>query len=94
MNEIFFKCELLTDIVVNASLSTEGNIQSLNYIPGSKFLGIVAQKLYISLSADDSFELFHSSKISFGDAHISDGDNMSYAIPFSIYTEKNRTKIP
>ena len=49
MKEIFFKCTLVSDIVLNSKLATEGNMTTLDFIPGSNFLGIVAGKIYNSL---------------------------------------------
>ena len=90
MKTQYFKCTLKTDIVVNASLATEGNMTTLNYIPGSNFLGIVAGKLYKDnrLSEEDKFNIFHSDKVSFGDALIAKNNTMSYAIPFSFFQDK------
>jgi len=90
MKKQYFKCTLKTDIVVNASLATEGNMTTLDYIPGSNFLGIVAGSLYNEnkLSKDDLFDIFHSGKVSFGDALISKNGKPSYAIPFSLFQDK------
>ncbi len=90
MKTQYFKCTLKTDIVVNASLATEGNMTTLDYIPGSNFLGIVAGKLYKEKhrSNKDLYDLFHSGKVSFGDALISKNDNASYAVPFSLFQDK------
>ena len=83
----YFKCTLLTDIVINSSLATEGNMRSLDYIPGSSFLGIVAKKLYTE-SNQKTFDIFHSGKVSFGNALISEDDKVSYTIPFSLFQDK------
>ena len=82
----YYKCELLTDVVLNASLATEGNMQSLDYIPGSNFLGIVAEKY--SEFDTDAYDFFHSGKVSFGDAHITKGNYVSYHLPFSLFLDK------
>ena len=86
----YFKCKLKTDIVVNASLATEGNMVTLDFIPGSIFLGLVAGKLYPNsdLSSSELFEIFHSNKVSFGDALIANGNNASYVVPFSLFQDK------
>lgn len=90
MKTQYFKCTLKTDIVVNASLATEGNITTLDYIPGSNFLGIVASSLYKDdeMSNEELFDIFHSGKVSFGDALISKNNNVSYAVPFSLFQDK------
>lgn len=66
-----YKCTLLSDVVISSSAATEGFQASLNYIPGSKFLGIVAKSLYgkkIKV-ATDLLNLFHNGHVRFGDAH-------------------------
>jgi len=90
MKKQYFKCILKTDIVVNASLATEGNMTTLDYIPGSNFLGIVAGKLYSEgkLSNEELYDVFHSGKVSFGDALISKNNNVSYSVPFSLFQDK------
>lgn len=45
MRTINFKVTFLSDIVLNASSNTEGNIEILDYITGASFLGMVAKKL-------------------------------------------------
>ena len=89
----YFQCHLKTDIVLNASLATEGNMRTLDYIPGSNFLGIVAAKRYKQLPLSAAYDIFHSGKVSFGDAHIAEGLAYSYQIPFSYLMEKLKQKI-
>jgi len=87
----YFKVKLLSDVVINADLNTEGNMSTLDYIPGSNFLGIVASKLYGKSSND--YHLFHSGAVSFGDAHIALGDAVSYAMPFSLFVDKHENDV-
>ncbi len=85
----YFKCTLLADIVINASLATEGNLKTLDYIPGSNFLGIVAGQLYSKLKdTQAAYEVFHSGKVSFGDAHVSMDGALSYPVPFALFSNK------
>lgn len=93
MTEIFFKCTLLSDIVLNSNLATEGNMTTLDYIPGSNFLGIVAGELYRHISYDDAFGIFHTGEVSFGDAFISDDNQLSYQLPFGLMMEKGKENI-
>jgi len=90
MTEIFFKCTLISDVVLNSKLATEGNMTSLNYIPGSNFLGIVAGKLYQKITPEDAFEIFHSGAVSFGDGLPLLNNKFSYHIPFSLFVEKGK----
>ena len=92
MTTKYFKCKLLTDVVLNASLATEGIIQSLDFIPGSNFLGIVAKELYKE-AKPETYDIFHSGKVKFGDALISKNGNLSYAVPFSLFQEKGKQNI-
>jgi len=92
MTTKYFKCKLLTDVVLNSSLATEGNMQSLDFIPGSNFLGIVAKELYTEANKE-TFDIFHSEKVLFGDALISENDKLSYAMPFSLFQDKLENKI-
>lgn len=87
MTEVFFKCTLLTDVVLNSRLATEGNMSTLDYIPGSNFLGIVASQLYpnlgkYGLTLDDAYKIFHSGEVSFGDALILKDNEIYYQVPF------------
>jgi hypothetical protein len=61
MIEKFFLCTLKSDVVLNSSLATEGAINTLDYIPGNVFLGIVAQK-YDEFGSE-AYDIFHSGKV-------------------------------
>jgi hypothetical protein len=69
MNTLYFKCRLKTDVVLNQRAATEGNTECLDFIPGNNFLGIAASTLYKYGDKAICFELFHSGKVKFGDAH-------------------------
>ncbi len=69
MKRLYFKCTLETDVIINQKASTVGNQETLDFIPGNNFLGIVAGKLYSQLSSADSLSLFHTKTVKFGDAH-------------------------
>ena len=89
----YFKCTLVTDIVINASLATEGNMKTLDYIPGSNFLGIAATAYSTWKEKNLAYTIFHSGKISFGDAHLAKNEYQSYAIPFSLLSNKLKPEI-
>lgn len=94
MKEQFFKATLKSDVVLNSKLATEGNMETLDYIPGSNFLGIVAAQLYKNISSEDAYELFHSGKVSFGDATISNKyRELSYPVPFDFMMVKGEDKL-
>lgn len=71
MKRLHFTCELLSDVILNQRAATSGNQQTLDFIPGNNFLGIVAGQLYKSekLSVDDKRRLFHAGEVRYGDAH-------------------------
>ncbi|GHT29225.1 hypothetical protein AGMMS49574_05360 [Bacteroidia bacterium] len=88
MKTLYFKCKLLTDIVLNQRAATEGNQESLDFIPGNNFLGIVAGQLYGTLKPEESLLLFHSGKVRFGDAHPEKDNKRALRIPASFYKAK------
>ncbi len=89
MIEKHFKVTLLSDVVISASLATDQtNVATLEYIPGSNFLGIVANACYDSLTPTQAQALFHSGQVSFGDAYVLLNGERSYPIPFCLYTKK------
>ena len=51
MKKIDFKVTFLSDIVLNKSSNTEGNVETLDFITGASFLGMVAKNY-------DKFENF------------------------------------
>lgn len=82
----YFKCTLRSDIVLSSKPASEGFNPSLDYIPGIKFLGIAASKLY----QDDerSIALFHSGKLIFGDGNQSIHGQRSLKFPLAWYRKK------
>ncbi|MEA3228712.1 MAG: hypothetical protein U9P38_06555 [Campylobacterota bacterium] len=85
MRELVFQVEFLSDIVLQASSNTEGNIELLDFIPGSNFLGMVA---YEYDKFENSFDIFHNGKVRFGDANIVCDDKQTYKMPLSFFHEK------
>ena len=93
MKQLHFKCTLLSDVILNQRAASEGATKTLDFIPGSNFLGIVAGRLY---KADDTsaqhqaamLDLFHSGKVRFGDAHLCHDGKRSLKIPASFYYPK------
>lgn len=83
-----FKCTLLSDLIINQSTGTEGAQSTLDFIPGSNFLGIVAGALYDQLSSEQQQLIFHSGKVRFGDAHPAAGDFRTLRIPASMHYPK------
>lgn len=90
MKKMIFKVEFLSDIILPASSNTQGNIQQLDFIPGSVFLGIAA-KNYDKF--EDSFNIFHSGSVRFNDATILLNNQPTYKMPLSIFKEKTNENI-
>lgn len=101
MTKLKFKCELLSDVILNQKAASEGPNQTLDFIPGSNFLGIVAGQLYPKpeiaerkrVYMDDKAMkqarvMFHSDEVRFGDAHPAHGKNRSLRIPASLFFAK------
>lgn len=90
MKTLHFECKLLSDVILNQKSASEGPNTTLDFIPGSNFLGIVAAKVYPDSSIDNSMkmELFHSGKVRFGDAHPSKNDVRGLRIPAAIFHPK------
>lgn len=84
MDKLTFECELLSQVVLISVSATEGYHKSLDYIPGSKFLGIVARKLYNTevREAQELLDLFHNGNIRYGDAHPVINGQMGFRAPY------------
>ena len=89
MNTMKFKCTLLTDVVLNQRSATEGSRQTLDFIPGNNFLGIVASELYgKGIDGKKALTLFHTGDVKFGDAHPSKGGVRGLKIPAMMFYPK------
>lgn len=98
MKTLKFKCTLLSDVILNQKAATEGPNQTLDFIPGNCFLGIVASELYptdkdkaredYAQRMSQAMKIFHSGKIRFGDAHPSQGNMRGLKVPASMYYPK------
>lgn len=88
MRTINFKVTFLSDIVLNASSNTEGNIETLDYITGASFLGVVAKNYDEFAKTFDTFDIFHSSKIRFGEATPLFKNKPTYKAPFCFFAPK------
>ncbi len=90
MTTLKFRCKLLSEVIVSQKAATEGSHETLSFIPGNVFLGIVASG-YGSFSHEDQVSLFHSGKVRFGDAHPVGANDMkrSLHIPAAFYYPKS-----
>ena len=88
MKQITFQCTFLSDVVLNAQSSTEGMPKTLDYIPGSNFLGIVARNYTSYKELKDDYTVFHSGKVRFGDAHLLLDGKRTLKAPLSWFINK------
>ena len=89
MTKIAYNCKLLTNIVLSSKAASEGSSAPLDYIPGSKFLGIVAE-IYDEQNPQKTLDIFHNGTIRFGDAHLSFEQERSLKVPTSWYHIKGQ----
>ncbi|MDE6195096.1 MAG: hypothetical protein K2M83_14055 [Muribaculaceae bacterium] len=90
MKTLKFKCTLLTDVILNMKAATTGPNETLDFIPGSNFLGIAAATLYGDdrISPETKSVLFHSGEVRFGDAHPSRNGARGLKAPASMFYPK------
>jgi hypothetical protein len=87
MQELMYEVTFLSDIVLPSTSNTEGNIQNLDFIAGSNFLGMVAKKYD---DFEKSFDIFHSGKVRFGDARLLKEDKRTFKMPLSYFFDKGK----
>jgi hypothetical protein len=87
MKRYEYHCTLLSEVVITASSATEGFRSGLDYLPGAKFLGIVARSLY-DTNNKATLDLFHSGKVRYGDAHPLLKGQRSLPVPFDWFQPK------
>jgi len=82
---------LKDDIVISANATSTGSQPTLDYLPGSVFLGIVASRLYKDLSnLAQAWDVFHSGHVTFHNAYIvSPEGEPTWPSPLSWHHYKN-----
>lgn len=94
MKKYQFKCHLLSDVVLTSVAATEGFHSSLDYIPGAKFLGIVAGAQYKDLLGTNQhavLDLFHNGTVRFSDALPFVNGEKALRVPLSWQKAKGST---
>jgi CRISPR/Cas system CSM-associated protein Csm3 (group 7 of RAMP superfamily) len=85
---IRFKCTITEPLVLVKKAKTGQNIESLDYIPGNTFRGIVAGT--IANSNNNEFnDIIFNNTVQFGDAHLLINGKRSYKTPFSFFYDKS-----
>jgi len=87
MKKLKYNCLLLSDVIINQKAATEGNQETLDFIPGSNFLGIASQ-IYDKYNKDEQLLVYHSGKVRFGDAHPSLDGKRALRAPAAMYSPK------
>lgn len=83
-----FRCKVTEPLILVKKEKTEQSTETLDYIPGNTFRGIVAADLFAN--KDDSQKIddvLFNGKVQFGDAHLVIKDQRSYQIPATIYKD-------
>lgn len=75
-------------LIISQQAASAGAHQSLDYLPGSTLLGLAASRLYATLTAGESWTLFHSGQVRFGDALPLAGDETGLPMPLCWHTYK------
>lgn len=88
MKTMKFRCELRSDVILNMKSVAEGSNKTLDFIPGSNFLGMVAAQLYESEGPAAALDLFHNGTVRYGDAHLAIGGRRSLKVPAAMYHPK------
>ena len=69
MQTMTFLATLDSDVVISETSATAGVHKSLDYLPGACLLGACAARLYDELKPEESYLIFHSGKVQFGNAY-------------------------
>ncbi|MGS2743864.1 type III-B CRISPR module-associated Cmr3 family protein [Halomonas sp. LS-001] len=77
------KVTLEQDVILGATGATLGNLETLDYLPGSVFLGAAASRLYSELTDEEAWRLFHSGAVRFNDALPLAGSEPAWPVPLS-----------
>jgi len=88
MKRLIFKCTFLQDVILTAHSVSEGIPDTLDFIPGSNFLGIVAGSYREFEENGTAYDIFHSGKVRFGDAHLALKNQKSFKAPLSWFIAK------
>lgn len=86
---IRFKCTITEPLILVKKAKTGQNIESLDYIPGNTFRGIVAGNIAKGDDKEVFDNIIFNNSVQFGDAHLLIDGKRSLKTPFSFYYDKN-----
>lgn len=81
MTQSTFDITLKQPLIISQQAASAGPQLSLDYLPGSVLLGLVASRLYASLDSDSAWIIFHSGLVRFGDALPLHNNEIALPIP-------------
>lgn len=89
-----FKCTTQEPLILFKKAKTEQSTETLEFIPGSLFRGVVANKLFNDSAATDEQidDIIFNGNVWFGDAHLIIKGQRSKPIPFSIHKYQKTPK--
>lgn len=88
MHHATFDIQLEQPLIISQQAASAGAHQSLDYLPGSTLLGLVASRLYAALTSDEAWMVFHSGLVRFGDALPLVNDQAGLPVPLCWHTYK------
>jgi CRISPR-associated protein Csx10 len=91
MPHVFFDVTLEQPLVISQQAASAGAHQSLDYIPGSVLLGLVASRLYAQLEPQSAWILFHSGQVRFSDALPLSGKMIYQPLPLCWHSYKGES---
>ncbi len=83
VSTLALRIDLLDDLVLSASAASSGGHQGLSHIPGAALRGLFAGELY-GKPGIDSYHLFHSGEVRFGDGWPIGPKNWFPALPMPL----------
>ena len=84
-NRLYYTIDLKEPLIVKSI--NGGEARSLDYIEGSKILGIIADRM--KKTGESITDFLQSNKIFFSNAYIADGDQRMVEVPASLYSVKD-----
>ncbi|HIF9188838.1 TPA: hypothetical protein ACX6PH_001808 [Photobacterium damselae] len=88
--KLYYRLTTIDPVILSQSTATTNNHQGLDYIPGSAMLGLVASKLYNGLTEQESWQVFHSGAVQFGNAYADINGEVCLPLPASWHYVKGQ----